>query len=400
MRILFVSPFLPYPPIAGGHALIWSWIRRLSQRHQTAFVGFCERESDAAGAQEIARYCEPTRVRLRKPTPHAYTSFAQLPRWVTEFYCDELARDVGEVAIHFRPEVVQFLSSNMAQYNRFTRSAPTVMTALELSFLAYHRRIAAARGLERLQARLDWLRMLRFETRAFRRAGHVVTVSEREAKVVSAVAPLARVTAIPPGVDPEQLAWRPRHPVSGRVLYLGHMEHFPNLDGLIFLYTDLWPRVRHAYPSARLVVAGQGTREQLARVAPRTLDAMQHDASVEIAGFIPDLRAAMDAVGAMAAPLRLGSGVRNKVIEAMAAGVPVVTTTRGAEGLSVAHDRELLIGDGAESFAAQLVRVLGDRDLQKRLSAAGRDLVAREHDNDRLAARLEDALAEASGVRV
>jgi glycosyltransferase involved in cell wall biosynthesis len=127
---------------------------------------------------------------------------------------------------------------------------------------------------------------------------------------------------------------------------------------------------------------------------------MQHDASVEIAGFIPDLRAAMDAVGAMAAPLRLGSGVRNKVIEAMAAGVPVVTTTRGAEGLSVAHDRELLIGDGAESFAAQLVRVLGDRDLQKRLSAAGRDLVAREHDNDRLAARLEDALAEASGVRV
>ncbi|MGD0112327.1 MAG: glycosyltransferase family 4 protein [Armatimonadota bacterium] len=399
MRILFVSPFLPYPPVAGGHAQIWAWVRRLSRRHQIAFVGFYERESDSAGAEEIARYCEPVRVRLRAPTPHAYSSFAQRPRWVTEFYCDGLARDVGEVVRHFRPEVVQSLSSNMAQYSRSARGIPAVVTALELTFLAYHRRVAATRGIKRIQARLDWLRMLRFEAAAFRRAGNVIAVSEREARIISAVAPRARVTAIPPGVDREQLAERPRQPVAGQVLYLGHMEHLPNLDGLMFLYSDIWPRVRQSYPSAHLVIAGKGTREQLGRVSPEMLAAMEKDRSVEIAGFVPDLASAMDAAAAMAAPLRLGSGVRNKVVEAMAAGLPVVTTRRGAEGLSVTDDRELLLADDGESFARQLVRLLGDQDLQQRLSAAGRCLAAREHDNDQLAARLETALVEAAGAQ-
>jgi glycosyltransferase involved in cell wall biosynthesis len=396
VRILFVSPFLPYPPVAGGHAQIWAWLRRLSQRHRIAFVGFYERESDSAGAEEIARHCEPMRVRLRKPAPHAYSSFAQLPRWVTEFYCHELARDVEEVVRHFRPEVVQFLSSNMAQYGRFARGVPAVVTALELTFLAYHRRIAAARGIERVQAKLDWLRMLRFETAAFRRAGNVIAVSQREAGIIGAVAPRARVIAVPPGVDHEQLAQRPRHPVAGQVLYLGHMEHLPNLDGLIFLYSDIWPRVRQSCPAARLVIAGKGTREELGRVSPEVLAAMEEDRSVEIAGFLPDLASAMDAAAAMAAPLRLGSGVRNKVVEAMASGLPVVTTRRGAEGLNVADDSELLLADDGESFARQLVRLLRDRDLQDRLSAAGRCLAIREHDNDQLAARLEGALAEAA----
>jgi glycosyltransferase involved in cell wall biosynthesis len=107
----------------------------------------------------------------------------------------------------------------------------------------------------------------------------------------------------------------------------------------------------------------------------------------------------MDATAVMAAPLRLGSGVRNKVIEAMAAGLPVVTTRRGAEGLAATDGRELLLADGAEGFARELVRLLGDSDLQRRLSEAGRELAAREHDNDRLAERLESALAQAARGR-
>lgn len=399
MRILLVSPFLPYPPVAGGHAQIWGWLRRLAQKHQVAFVGCYEREAETAGLAEIGRHCEPVRARLRKPTPHAYSSFAQLPRWVTEHYSQELAADVAEVSRHFRPEVVQFLSSNMAQYRRWTRPAACVVTALELTSLAYRRRIESVGGSERLRARLDWLRMLRYETGVFRKADHVIAVSEREARVINAMAPRTQTTAIPPGVDPEQLAPRPRRPAPGRVLFLGHMEHFPNLDGLLFLYQEIWPRVVKANPAARLVVVGTGTREELARVAPETLGRMERDASVEIAGFVPDLRSAMDEAAALAAPLRLGSGVRNKVVESMAAGLPVVTTSRGAEGLNVAHEREVLIADDAKSFADQLARALSDAGLQARLSAAGRELAAREHDNDRLAERLEEALMRAAGAR-
>ncbi len=400
MRILFVSPFLPYPPVAGGHRQIWTWLTRLAKAHDTAFVGFYERETEAANADEIARHASSVHVRLRKPTPHAYSSFAQLPRWVTEFFSRELAEDVAAVARSFRPDVVQFLHSSMAQYSRCANGAASVVTALDIAFVAHSRRIGAAQGIERLQARLEWLRMLRHERAVFAGATHTIAVSEHDARIVRSVARHDRVTVVPPGVDREQLEPRQRRPYPGRVLYVGHMEHYPNLDGLLFLYRDIWPHVRHVYPKAQLVVAGGGTREELSRVAPELLARMERDASVEIAGFVPDLGEAMDQAVAMAAPLRLGSGVRNKVIEAMAAGLPVVTTRLGAEGLSAAHGRELLIADDAAPFARELVALMKDRRLQERLSGAGRDLVARDHDNDRVTKRLERALMRAGGESV
>ena len=177
------------------------------------------------------------------------------------------------------------------------------------------------------------------------------------------------------------------------------MEHYPNLDGLLYLYRDVWPRVRHVHPNVKLIVAGGGTREELQRAAPDTLARMERDATVEIAGFIPDLDAEIDRSAAMAAPLRLGSGIRNKVIEAMAAGLPVITTRLGAEGIAVESGRQLLVADDPDSFARDLVRILKDPHLQERLSKAGREVVARDHDNDRVVARLEMALLRAMGDR-
>ncbi len=399
MKILFISPFLPYPPVAGGHRQIWTWLTRLAPNHQLAFAGFYEREFEAVNVTELAKLCVETRVSLRCPTPHAYHSFAQIPRWVSEYYSEKLAHDITQLTTSFRPEVVQFLHTNMAQYTRCVKGAGRVVTALDLAFVSHRRRLETTRGLEKLQARCEWLRMLRCETAAFSQADHVIAVSEKDAQAIRTVARHKRVTAVLPGVDREQMAPRARRPQPGRVLYLGHMEHYPNLDGLLFLYKEIWPQVRHAFPEARLVVAGSSAREELARVAPDTLARMEHDASVELAGFLPDLGAAMDESAAMAAPLRLGSGVRNKVIEAMAAGLPVVTTTTGAEGLAVAHNRELLIADDPAQFARELVRLFKNPELPDRLSTAAREVVARDHDNDRIAERLEMALMRAAGER-
>ena len=149
MKILFVGPFLPYPPVAGGHAQIWGWMTRLGAAHELAFAGFYERERETAGAARIAKLCAETRVRLRKPTPHAYVSFANTPFAVSELFSKELEADVADVCRGFRPEVVQFLSPHMAQYRRAIGATPAVVTALEIGFVAEARRIAGAAGLAR-----------------------------------------------------------------------------------------------------------------------------------------------------------------------------------------------------------------------------------------------------------
>jgi len=398
VRILLVSPFMPYPPIAGGHAQVWAWLRRLAAKHEVSFVGFYERAGDADGLEELKRHCRQVRARLRCPTPHAYSSLAQAPFWVTEFSSSELTRDLREVAASFQPEVALFVSTHMAQYRRRLPGLAAAVAALEVGFVAYRRRIAMLRGFARFRARLDWLRMLRYETAVFRKADRIIAVSDEDARTIRAVAPRVRVTAVPPGVDADRLLPRERGPVPGTVLFVGHMEHLPNADALAFLYRDIWPRVRSAHPRARLLVAGGEALEELRRIAPDLPARMAADATVDVLGFVSDLPALMDRTAVTAAPIRLGGGVRNKVIEALASGLPVVTTRRGAEGLSVAHERELLIADGAEAFAGQLVRLLSDAELQARLASAGRELAAREHNNDRLARRVYHALAEAVGA--
>jgi len=397
VRILFVSPFVPYPPAAGGHAMVWSWLRRLAPRHTVAFVGFCEREGEEAGAEELARHCVAVRVRLRRPEPHGYASIAQTPRWVAEFYSREVAADVQAVARSVRPEVVLFLSTNMAQYRRFVGAVPWVVTALDISFVVHRRLIPATSGLARLRARAEWARMLRYEVALFRRAQRVIAVSEHDARIIRRVAAEAAVTAVPPGADLDRYDSGGRRPEPGTVLFVGHMEHFPNLDALIHLCRDIWPRVRARAAGARLIVAGREAREQLGRAAPQVLAAVERDRSIELRGWAPDLGELMARSAALAAPVRLGAGVRTKVIEAMAAGLPVVTTPRGAEGLEAIPGRELLVADGRDRFAEELVRLLGDEALQRRLSQAGRARAARDHDNERLAKRLEGVLAAVAG---
>lgn len=398
MRILLISPFLPYPPVAGGHGQVWAWLRRLAAENEVAFAGFYERESEAAGQEELQRHCVLVRARLRCPTPHSYSSLAQMPFLVSEFHSAALAADIVEIGRSFRPEVALFVGTHMAQYRRYLPHVAACVAALEVGFVAYRRRTDLLRGWERWRARLEWLRMLRYEARVFRQADRVIVVSGPEAEAVRAVAPCTRVTAVPPGVDMSRLGPRTRRPEPGTVLFVGHMEHLPNADALAHLYQDIWPRVKASLPGARLRVAGTGTREELGRICPALAARLADDPSVEVLGFVPDLQEVMDRTAAMAAPIRLGSGVRNKIIESLAAGLPVVTTPRGAEGLSVSHGRELLIADTAERFAEELVRVLADSELQARLAEAGRRLVEAEHDNDRLARKVYHALAEAVGA--
>lgn len=399
MKVLFVTPFLPHPALGGGHAQVWSWMRHLSSEHELALVGFCEREGDLSRVGEAEQLCTVTRVRLRCPTPTAGANLAQLPAFVRDYYARELADDLRETMAHFQPHVVLFAATNMAQYRTHTGDTPAAVCALEINFVAYRRRMEAARGWARLRAYGDWLRMLRYETSVFQRAEHVVTMSEHDGEIVRAVAPGARVTAVPPGVEEEQLRPRPRTPAPNTVLYLGHMEHYPNLDGLVHLWRDIWPLVRAALPEARLVVAGRGVREELRRAAPEVLADLEADPRVDLAGFVPDLAGLMDRTAALAAPLRLGGGVRNKVIESLAAGLPVVATSRALEGLSVQHDRDALVADTPETFARQIARLLTDDQLQERLTKAGRELAAREHDNAELAKRLSRALLRAVGAR-
>jgi glycosyltransferase involved in cell wall biosynthesis len=204
-----------------------------------------------------------------------------------------------------------------------------------------------------------------FELPTYRAADAVVVVSDDDEKI------LTREGDMPPlYVLPIIMPTRPRVPGERKceALFIGGFKHEPNLDGLRWFISDVWPAVRAAVPAACVKVIGSH--------APPEVWAFQQVPGVEVLGFVPDTNPYLDQAAVSIAPLRYGAGMKGKVAEAMASGLPVVTTRVGAQGFGAVHGKHLLIADVPADFAQALIDLFLDPQCRERLGRAGQQHIA------------------------
>jgi glycosyltransferase involved in cell wall biosynthesis len=233
----------------------------------------------------------------------------------------------------------------------------------------------------------------RFEAQTLTAVDAVVAISQLDAEALAALARLRTGRRITPHVVPQlALSAEPqrRPPPAPRLCYVGNLTWHPNARGLSWFCQAVWPKVRAALPTVQLSIAGSGlpVDEGGRPRAPREWQ----QPGIEILGYVPQLEALYDRSLGMIAPILGGSGVRIKLLEAFAAGMPVVTTTAGAAGLPVRHDGELLIADEPADFAAAVVRLSQDPALQERLRAAGYAFLRAHHSPQRARAVMREVL--------
>jgi glycosyltransferase involved in cell wall biosynthesis len=195
-----------------------------------------------------------------------------------------------------------------------------------------------------------------------RRAHATLVVNEREAATLAGMAPSERVLVVGNGVD--VATFRPAASPSGeqRVIFCGVLDYRPNEDAVLWLIRDIWPPVRSAIPSARLTIVGANPTRAIARLAAR-------DHSVDLEGAVPDVRPHLWKAAVSVAPLRTARGVQNKVLEAVAAGLPAVVTSAVAEGLPGAIRPACRVGSTASELSSELIDLLG-RSAQARRALA------------------------------
>jgi polysaccharide biosynthesis protein PslH len=361
----------------------WALLARLATRHDVSLLAFTDPE-DAGHEAELPPGLAAVHTVPKAPwVPD--DPMGLLPRTVRgAFVHPALRAAIAEQLAAETYDLVQYEFTEMA-YLMPPPTAPTVLTVHQLGWASHLAAWRAAGGGLRAGAGALFrrLRDLDFELRAVARAHHVIVMSPEDAARLQHFLPRLRVSVSPVGVDCAYFRPPPVPPrKTADLLFVGHFDHPPNPDAVRFLLGEVLPRLGRR---VRVRIVGRAIPADLATLAaPGVLD---------VAGPIDDLRPELAGAAVVVAPVRFGTGMRGKVLEALAMARPVVTTSLGAEGFGATSGRHLLIADGAPAFADAVRRVLDDTSFSVRLGSQGRALVESRFDWDAIAAAHEDIYA-------
>ena len=379
LRILWVLPYLPWPTSSGGKTRQFHLLRALAAAgHRITLLVQSKTPLD----DETRRVLQPLleqlivmpRRALRSPTTLLAVAASPLPMLASiNGHAPALSRRFAEL-LEQQWDVVQIEHSYSFQpYEQALQQAaqPFVLTEHNvesaLGGATYDRFPAWLKPL----VRLDQWRYRRWERRVMGQAAQVVAVTEADAHVLEGM--LGRsVPVVVNGVDAARYAQVSPAYASKRLLFIGNYEYPPNVDAVEWAMDEVMPRVWQAQPEARITIAGYALPDAWRQRWP--------DARIEWHGFVPDLTALQEQAAIFFAPLRQGGGSKLKVLEAMAAGLPVVTTAQGVSGLAVVAGVEYDGGEDPAALAAAVLRQLADPGAAERMGAAARAYVARAHD--------------------
>jgi glycosyltransferase involved in cell wall biosynthesis len=242
--------------------------------------------------------------------------------------------------------------------------------------------------LRRAYFQLQADRMYRFERRVSREAGHIVAVSKSDGDEMRRLFDVTRVTEIPTGVNLEYFeppAQRP--PDKADLVFVGSMDWLPNIEGVLWFVREILPLIRKRRPETTLAVVGRTPDAKIAQLGVE-------DPRIEITGTVPDIRPYLWGGAISIVPLRIGGGTRLKIYEAMAAKVPVISTTIGAEGLTSHPPDDIRIADTPEAFAEQCLELLGNPAARQKVSAAAWQMVYDHFSWDQVSRSFENVMQQ------
>jgi polysaccharide biosynthesis protein PslH len=377
LRILWVKLGGLWPIDAGGRLRSFHVVRELARSHRVTVLTTHRPGADATAAL-AAQVPEATVVSVPFALPSRGTprfAGALARAWLAGRPLEATRSRVPAL----RRQVERYLAARavdvcVADFLVATpsvpagRGAPVVLFAHNVEHLIWQRLAEVeTRRWRRATLRLEARRLRRWEGEACARATVTAAVSELDRARLAALAPRARVRVVPTGVDTAYFAPNGTHRVPGRLVFVGSMDWHPNEDAVLHFLAATLPRIRRARPDVSMVVVGRSPRPALRKAAAA--------AGVTVTGTVDDVRPWLREADVCVVPLRIGGGTRLKIFEALAMGLPVVSTAVGAEGLPLVAGRHFVEADAPEAFAAAVLVLLREPARARALGEAGRRLV-------------------------
>ena len=376
MKILWVKSDFLHPTDRGGQIRTLEMLKCLHQRHEVHYVAFDD-GTNPEGLRRSSEYCSrayavPHRVPVRRSLHFAGQLVgglvSRLPVSVARYTSERMKRQIQLVLAQqqFDSLVCDFLfpALNVPDLSR------VVLFQHNVESVIWRRHVEQARNsAKRAYLRLQASRMQALERAVCRDAGRVVAVSQIDSETFRELYQLERISDVETGVDLDFFARPAQTEVRADLVFVGSMDWLPNIDAMHFFTEEILPIIRRERPKCRIAIAGR-------RPTSFLLELSKRDPNIIVTGTVPDIRPYLWESSVSVVPLRIGGGTRLKIFEAMAAKLPVVSTTVGAEGLPVSDGEHLAIADTPELFARRCLDLLHSAEQRSQLAEAAWNLIS------------------------
>lgn len=402
MNVLFLSQIVPYPPHGGVLQRGFNLLREASREAQVHLLAFVHpdvlptEDVLTESRKALSEFCASVEYfplwakgsPLQKAAALAASAFSSVPFSVIAHRSSEFRQRVAAAMAAVPFDLVHVDTLALSQFIDPALRLPKVLTHHNIESMLMRRRAQAESGrLARRFLRRETAKLEACELVTARQFDVNIMMSARDAATLEQRIPGVRTAVVPNGVDIRYFS-PSAEPESEAIIYTGGMNMFANRDAVMHFLTDIWPIVRERAPRARFFAVGQDPPKSIREVAAA-------DPRVVVTGFVDDIRPYVREAAVYAVPLRVGGGTRLKVLDAMAMGKAMVSTSIGFEGIEATPGEHLVIADTAESFAEAILSLLADPTRRQALGRAARGLVERRYAWPVVGDRLFDAYRQA-----
>ncbi|MDZ7268260.1 MAG: glycosyltransferase family 4 protein [candidate division KSB1 bacterium] len=379
MKILFLTSRAPYPPLGGDRLRALHVIKALSQQHRVTLLTFASSRAEAEALRPIAKYVERFET-VRLQTRRSYLNcliglFSRTPLQVHYYRSAAMRRLIRACLQRERFDLIFVHLVRMADYIHDLDGLPKIMDLTDALSLNYERS-AAFQNNQPLTAyalaqRVEKRRIRAYEARVVDWFDCNLLISPVDRDYLSRFAAADKVRVLGPVVDLGYFHFYDGPHDPDTIVFMGKMSTFPNQDAVRYFYREIFPLVRQRLPRLRLNIVGVEPSAEIL--------ALRRHPGVTVTGYVPDVRPHLQQAVLSICPMRTGAGAKNKVLESMAVGTPVVATALGVEGLAVRPGEHALLADSPQAFAAAIVRLAGNPALRRQLAHNGRALIAEKY---------------------
>lgn len=395
MKILFLTQRVPYPPNKGDKLRSFNEIKYLSQHHDISLVCLADNIADIQYKDELLKYCSSVDIfylsQVRSKINTAVALFTGTPLTLAHFYSSGLNNVVQQKLQTDIFDLIFVYCSSMAQYVEKLTTIPRVIDFVDVDSEKWAQYAMYARFPMNLVYRLESHRLRVYEKVIAESFQHCFLVSEKEVDDFRRlVCPIDTLTPILNGVDLERF-----HPSAepydpNVIVFTGAMDYFANVEAVLYFAREILPLIKDKIPKVKFYVVGSNPAAELLSLA-------RNNPNIVVTGYVDQVQPYMAKAAVFVAPMRIARGVQNKILEAMAMGVPVVTTSLGFEGVTADPNNDILIVDEPSIFADSVVSVMENVMLRKILSKTGRIVIQNNYDWNINLEKLDDTLISLSG---